>query len=266
MPRRPNPLNPASSPLAYFGSELRIYRDRLKLSQDQAAARSNYSGSYVGAVERAEEMPDLEFAEAMDEGLQTGGALRRLWLGLLQPSVYPTWFDWPKHETEALALRTAQLALVYGLLQTEEYAAALLYEDKVAVQARLARQRILTRTDPKPPLLVCVLDECVLHHEVGSPQIMREQLRYLIDVVSERIAVHVIRSKRHRGVAGSFVLATRKDRSEVAYVETAARGITTGEPLDLTTLNERFESVRSQALPQDQSLELIERTAKERWS
>jgi hypothetical protein len=62
------------------------------------------------------------------------------------------------------------------------------------------------------------------------------------------------------------VLATLEDRSEVAYVETSARGITTGEPQDLATLAERFEAIRSRALPVDQSLELIARTAEERWT
>jgi hypothetical protein len=207
-----------------------------------------------------------EFAAAMDKSLGTGGVLIRLWDGLLKNSAYPPWFDWPIHEAAATVLRTFELALVYGLLQTEEYARALLYGDEAAVQARMARQEILTRNDPAPPLLVCVLDEGVLQREMGGPEVMRDQLRHLVEVASERISVHVIPSGRHRGVAGSFVLATLADRSEVAYVETAARGITTGEPQDLTTLTERFESIRSRALPVDQSLDLITRTAKERWS
>jgi hypothetical protein len=95
---------------------------------------------------------------------------------------------------------------------------------------------------------------------------MRDQLSHLVDVASERVSVHVIPAGPHRGISGSFVLATLADRSEVAYVETAARGVTTGEPQDLTTLTEKSESIRSRALPVDQSLELITRTAEERWT
>jgi hypothetical protein len=95
---------------------------------------------------------------------------------------------------------------------------------------------------------------------------MREQLQHLVAVVSERISVQILPCGLHRGVNGSFALATLDDRREVAYVETAARGITTGEPADLATLTQRFESIRSRALPVDQSLDLITRTAKERWS
>lgn len=84
---------------------------------------------------------------------------------------------------------------------------------------------------------------------------MRNQLQHLVEVVSERVSVQVIPCALHRGINGSFILATLEDRSEVAYEETAARGITTGEPKVLATLAERFEFIRSQALPVDQSLD-----------
>jgi DNA-binding IclR family transcriptional regulator len=106
----------------------------------------------------------------------------------------------------------------------------------------------------------------VLWREVGGPEVMREQLQHLVAVVSDKISVQVLPCGAHRGVNGSFVLATVDDRREVAYVETAAHGITTGEPADLARLNKRLESIRSRALPVDQSLDLITRTVKERWS
>ncbi len=266
MPRRPNPLDPSASPLALFGAELRLLRERAGLSQDQAGARANYSGSHIGSIERAEEMPTRDFAAAMDRVLGSGGVLTRLWQGLIRRSAYPAWFDWPVHEGNADLLRSFQLSVVDGLLQTPEYARALLYDDEQAVRARLARQETLTRAEPKPPYLVCVLDESVLHREIGGPEVMRAQLQHLVDAVGERISVHVIPAGLHRGVNGAFTLATLRDRSEVAYIEKAARGITLAEPKDLATLTERFEAIRSRALPVDQSLDLITRTAKERWT
>ncbi|MBC6459446.1 helix-turn-helix domain-containing protein [Actinomadura sp. HBU206391] len=266
MPKRFSPLDPSSSPLALFGSELRTYRERAGLSHDQLGSKTDYTGSYVGAVERAQEMPKRRFAVAADLALETVGALTRLWDGLLKPSVYPPWFDWPIHEAEATLLRAFELSVVYGLLQTGDYARDLLYGDEAAVEARIARQSVLTREDPPPPLLVCVLDETVLRREVGSPAIMYAQLRHLVQAASERVSIHVIPSRRHRGISGSFVLATLEDRSEVAYIDTAARGVTTGEPQDLRILTEKFESIRSRALPVDQSPDLITRTADELWT
>jgi transcriptional regulator with XRE-family HTH domain len=142
MPRRPGPLNPSSSPLALFGSELRVHRERAGLSQDQLGSKTNYTGSLVGAVERARDMPKREFAVAADLALAADGALTRLWDGLLKSSVYPPWFDWPLHEAETTVLRAFELSVVYGLLQTEDYARALLYGDEPAVEARMARQSV----------------------------------------------------------------------------------------------------------------------------
>ncbi|MCO6006843.1 helix-turn-helix transcriptional regulator [Actinoallomurus purpureus] len=266
MPRRPNPLDPSSSPLALFGSELRFLRERAALSQDQVGAKANYSGSHIGSIERAEDMPLRDFAVKMDKVLNGNGILPRLWDGLLKRSVHPPWFDWPIHEAAADLLRSFHLAVVDGLLQTEAYARVLLHGDEQAVRARMARQELLRRTEPDPPYLVSVLDESVLWRDIGGPEVMREQLQHLVSVVSERISVHVLPCGLHRGINGSFILATLEDRREVAYEEAAARGITTGEPKVLATLTERFESIRSRALPVDQSLDLIMRTAKQRWS
>ncbi|MBC6468969.1 DUF5753 domain-containing protein [Actinomadura alba] len=132
--------------------------------------------------------------------------------------------------------------------------------------ARLTRQSILTRENPPPPHLVCVLDEGVLYREIGSPKVMREQLEHLVASVSDRVSVQIVPSRQHRGISGSFVLATLDDRSEVAYVETAALGMTMGDPKTLTTLNESFDRIRSQALPVDMSIELITRTAERKWT
>ncbi|WP_192810012.1 helix-turn-helix domain-containing protein [Actinomadura rudentiformis] len=266
MPRRSGALNPSSSPLALFGSEVRVRRESMELSLDQLGSRAGYTGSYVGAVERATEMPLRAFAVRIDIALDAHGAIVRLWDGLLKESIYPPWFDWPEHERKAIALRNFQLAVISGLLQTEAYATELLYGDKAAVTARMARQKILTRESPAPPMLICLIDEAALLRDVGGPDVMREQFDHLLASASENINIHVVPSRRHRGVAGSFVLATLEDRSEVAYVETAVRGITTGEPKDLRTASERFEAIRSLALPVDQSLERIERIKVERWT
>jgi hypothetical protein len=130
----------------------------------------------------------------------------------------------------------------------------------------MGRQTILTRETPAPPFLVCVMDESVLWREVGSPKVMYDQLTHLANIVSERVIVQVVPSVFHRGNSGAFVLATLADRHEVAYMETGARGITSGDKEDITILNEVFDSLRSQAFPVNQSIDLILRTAEEKWN
>jgi hypothetical protein len=158
------------------------------------------------------------------------------------------------------------LSVVDGLLQTPEYARAVLAGNEVATGARMGRQHILAREEPPPPYLVCVLNEGVLHHQIGSPQAMHDQLAHLVACVSARISIQVVPNSVDRPeVNGAFHLATLDDGSEMAYMETAARGISTGSREDIRTLNESFDRVRSQALPVKMSMDLITRTAEERW-
>jgi hypothetical protein len=237
------------------------------LTQDQLGARLYVSGSYIGAVERAKETCVRDLAVRADTELETQGEpLTHLWDGTMKGGAYPSWFDWPIYEAKATALRAFQLSVVDGLLQTADYARALLRGDEAAVEARMSRQNVLSREESLPPLLVCVMDESVLRREVGDPKVMRDQLEHLVGVVSARVSVHIVPSVAHDGISGSFVLATLDDRSEVAYVETAAHGLTTGEPKNLRTLTEAFELIRSRALPVDMSMDLITRTAEERWT
>lgn len=264
MSRRPRDLDPTASPLALFGSELRRYRELAGLSQDQLGKKVHVTGSFIGAVERAECRCDRRLAVESDKVPDTRGALVSLWDALVLPSVYPSWFDWPRHERAATVLRAFQFSVVYGLLQTEAYARALLGPDEAAVQARLARQEILSKD--KAPLVVCVLDEGVLHRKVGSPEIMREQLEHLISVASDRIRIQVVPDEWHPGVLGSFVISTPDRGAEVAYVQTVSRGLTIAEPKEIGKLNEIFEQVRSYALPVGQSLDLIRKTVKTRWT
>jgi len=96
---------------------------------------------------------------------------------------------------------------------------------------------------------------------------MREQLEHLLALISPRLSIYIVpRDTIHRGNAGGFVIATLDDRSEVAYVDSALRGMTTGVPDDLQKLTETFESIRSHALPVGQSIDLIKKVLEERWT
>jgi transcriptional regulator with XRE-family HTH domain len=266
MARPPNILNPDESPLALFGSELRRYRERAGLSQDQLGAEVNFSGSFIGQVERGEKRCERILAERVDARLGLPEALASLWDKTLKGHVFPKWFDWPLYEAEAVILKVFGLSVIYGLLQTPAYADVLLDGDEAAVAARLARQEILTRADLAPPRLFCVLDEFALLRDIGGSKVMAEQLAHLLTVASERISIQVVPGRRHRGISGAFEIATLGDSSEVAYVETGARGMTLGSRDDVRTLNESFDVIRSRALPVEMSLDLIARTVEEKWS
>jgi hypothetical protein len=65
---------------------------------------------------------------------------------------------------------------------------------------------------------------------------------------------------------GAFVLATMDDRSEVAYVETAVRAITTDNPADLSVLARTLVALQAQALTGEMSRELMRKVVQEKWT
>ncbi len=134
------------------------------------------------------------------------------------------------------------------------------------MEARLHRQAILFREDPSPPTYRCVVDEGVLHRPIGSHKIMKEQLEHLISVVNPRLSVQVIPHGMHSGLMGGFVIATLDGGGDVLYAETAVRGLTTSDQEDVTAAVERFEAIRTEALPLSMSIELIQRAVEEKWT
>jgi transcriptional regulator with XRE-family HTH domain len=253
--------------LKLFGSEVKRYRSISGLSQEQLGEKVPICGSHIGKIERGETRCDRAIAVKLDELLDTRGALPSLWDELVLDAAFPVWFDWPEVESEAELLLSYQCLVVDGLLQTEDYACALLGGDKGATAARMKRQAILSREDPPPPRLSVLLYEGVLWNEVGGREVMRGQLEHLLSLASPRISVQVVPGPlRPVDTAGAFGLATLPGRTEIGYVATAVRGITVSESEDIRLLSEAYDEIRSRALPVEMSRDLIRRTLEERWA
>jgi len=178
----PNDAGRAGTPAGVFGAELRYYRTRAGLSQKDLASRANVSHDVISKIETGERPPAEDFPPRLDAvpDLDTRGALTRLWDHLKkgQKQRLHGWFqEWADIEAQATVLRWYEPLVVPGLLQTEEYARAILsarpdgklddLDEQVA--ARLARQAILDRTGA--PQLWCILDEGVLHRAIGSSKV-----------------------------------------------------------------------------------------------
>jgi transcriptional regulator with XRE-family HTH domain len=270
-------FDPAGSPLRVFGAELRYYRTRAGLSQEQLGIHVYCSGDLVGKIENGQRAPTQEFALACDTlpELDTRGALMRLWELLrdyLKYRAYPGWFhDWPGKEAEAKTLRTFELVYVPGLLQTEDYALALLRaevmatEDEIAdrVVARMERQAILDLD--KPPMLWVIIDEEVLRRAVGGPAVMRDQLVRLAEAARRpNVVLQIVPAGvgAYEGMNGPFVIANFEDTSSVVYLETAAGGQIIEDATDVAAVTVRWDTIRAEALPRASSLDFLEEVAK----
>ena len=186
MPKE-SELCPADSPTALFGFELRRYRKARSWSQIRLSKAVSYSIGTISMIETARRSPTEDFARRCDEALEAEGALMRLWPMVSHASAPPWFRPWLDVEATAEAIRTWEPLVVPGLLQTEDYARAVLSGDagvapeqiEEQVIARMERQSILRR--PKPPLLWVVIDEAVLHRPIGSPAVMSAQLTHLLE-------------------------------------------------------------------------------------
>ncbi|MBL1083142.1 helix-turn-helix domain-containing protein [Streptomyces actinomycinicus] len=265
-------LDPSASPLDYFGSELRRKREAAGLTQKELGAIIFCTGSLVGQIETTLKVPTREFAERADAALMTDGFFSRL-VGLVLRSQLPTWFQ-PYAELEARAtyVSTYQAQMVYGLLQTEAYARAVLatgMPDQLdeLVAARMERQRILTRE--QPPLTWVVLDEAALHRPIGSREIMRAQLAHLLTFQlnrSVRVQVLPFEAGEHASLVGSFNALRFDDHPEIVYTEDLISGHMSASPDTAREAALRYAHLQASALSVEDSAALITRVMEERYA
>ena len=147
--------------------------------------------------------------------------------------VTPNWFQrYLGLEATASLIRTYDVQLVPALLQTEDYARAVVplrlgrtRADEIArrVQLRLERQQVLSR--PDPPKLWAVVDEAALRRTVGGPRVMRDQLEALVGIVTKvpnvRLQVLPLAAGGHAAAGGSFTILRfpQQDLPDVVYLE-----------------------------------------------
>ncbi|MFE4367189.1 DUF5753 domain-containing protein [Streptomyces sp. NPDC056835] len=166
----------------------------------------------MAKIEAGQRVPPLTFAEACDRTFaHSQGRFVRLWPLVLRYA-FPPWFrQYAELEWTTAALRMFHPQLLPGIVQTEEYARAVLRSGRPTnleelVTARVERQRILERNDPTR--LWIILNESVLRNTVGSEAIMRKQLSSLQDLA--RTPPHVVQiipdSDRHHGWGSPFGL------------------------------------------------------------
>ncbi|MEV4626063.1 helix-turn-helix transcriptional regulator [Micromonospora sp. NPDC049523] len=260
---------------AFLVDEIRLARVAAGMTQEAFGRAANFSPSHVSSVENGTRALTEDFIRGADRALRTGGLYERLAVKLKAAEASPIWFrDWMLAEAEATSLRSYESMVLPGLLQTEAYARAvfasggLLPPDEVErrVAARLARQVVLGRE--KPPQIVGVLDEGMLHRSVGGPEVMREQLLHLVKLSADmpQLRLHVVPLSvgGYAGLSGPFVLATLPKGEEVVYLDNQLRGQVVNEASGLMWIRKAWDSILGEALPPQQSTELIVEVA-EKW-
>ncbi len=262
--------------LSLFADEMKAAREQRGWSQADLADQIPYSLSTISMVEALHRVPTRDLAVHLDKAFGTPGTFTRLEARLRDLPFPASFRPFAAYEAEATALYVFQHSLIPGLLQTPDYARAVLAtrpnttEDELdnLVAARLARQAILTRDDPPAPLLWALIDEGALHRPVAPAEVMHDQLMDLVRMSRlPNITIQVVpySAGGHTGLLGAFVIADLDSSPGIVYVEDIADGRVFEDPGTVSRVTLRYKSLQSEALPKGASRELIARVAEERW-
>jgi transcriptional regulator with XRE-family HTH domain len=262
--------------LSVFVDEMRAMREQRGWSQGELADASRYSESLIAMVETYRRPPTESLARALDAAFGTPDTFGRLQRKVRTVSFPAAFRPFADHEALAVALRWFEHSLVPGLLQTEDYARAVLStrpnaseaEIEGAVADRLVRQQLISRSDPPPPLLWILIDEGVLYRPVAPPVVMYDQFMHLVDLSKlPNVTIQVVpyTAGGHSGLLGAFIVAELPASQSIVFISDVSGGRVAEDPLSVTEAALRFDALRSEALPKTLSRDMIVKVAQERW-
>ncbi len=227
-----------------LGAQLRRLREHAGISRDDAGYHIRASGSKISRMElgrvsfKERDVTDLlEYYGVTDAAEReklvqlTREANATPWYQKFQ-DVVPDWFHvFVGLEEAAQLIRVYEVQFVPGLLQTEEYARAIIMQgapgvdpDEVErrVALRMGRQKLLTRENP--PRYWVIMDEAALRRPMGGRDVHFKQIERLIDLVSEpniTLQVMPFRYGGHAADGGAFTIMRfpETDLPDVVYME-----------------------------------------------
>lgn len=258
-----------STALRVFGTQLKLFREMNSLSREELGRRLGYASHTIKAYELAQRIPEAETVERADEVLGARGVLRAA-IPLLEEAQYPPFFrDLAKLERSCERRCSYETLVVPGLLQTEDYARAVI-ESHVPVHAddqverlvagRLERQGLLTRGG-RPPVHF-VVEQCALERPIGGRKIHREQMARILEQLQLRnvsLQVMPTDTEEHPCIDGALVLLEMPDSRTLGYVEGHARSQLVSDRKKASELVERYAMIRTQALSTRESMQFIEK-------
>ena len=274
-----------------LGAELRRLRTEAGLTLDEVAEQMTCSTSKISRLETGKGIPKLpdvrelmriygvssETEQDMLVRLVRDGREHGWWEPLTE-GVTPERFvldmpsRYPALETEASLIRSFDIAVINGLLQTPAYVREVMRSllsrhtpaelDRL-VELRLRRQQALFAAE-QPLRLEVVLDEAVLARVVGGPEVMAEQLGVVLErSLLPNVAVRVLPfdAGHHRAHVGTFVILRfpAGTGADVVYVEGhAGESYLENEP-DVQRYTTILEDVIDRALPPEDSRAVVAR-------
>jgi transcriptional regulator with XRE-family HTH domain len=268
-PARGYPRAPAAGALAEghggptvlriaLGAQLRRLREAGNLTTAQAAEAIRATGSKISRLERGRSAArQRDVADLLTLYGVSDDTEREQLLVLARQAGAPGW--WQQYsdilprwlelyiglEEAASIIRAYEVQFVHGLLQTEDYARAVILisnarapaeEVDRRVSLRMQRQRLLTQ--PGPRQLWAVLDEAALRRSPAGPEVMRAQLEHLLELTAlPNITLQVVpfHAGPHAAAGGPFTVLRfpEPDLPDVVYLEQLNSALYLDQPGDV---------------------------------
>jgi hypothetical protein len=181
------------------------------------------------------------------------------------------------HEDKAVTIGDFQPIMIPGLLQTQDYAIALIgevgsvpaEEIEGRVDARLLRQSLFNRTYPLPPRSTFFIHEFALRLPVGGREVMSDQLHHLLRMsVRSRITLRMIPATAggHAAIAGQFKLMEFAVFRPVVYLDSETSSLFLEKPKEIAAYRRILSVLAETALNEEQSRDLISTIATELYA
>jgi transcriptional regulator with XRE-family HTH domain len=267
--------------------ELRRLREAAKLTCEEVADHLECSASKISRVETGRvsvsprdvrDMLELYgVAVAQRESLVqlARDSRQKGWWHAFSDTMQPQFATYVGLESAASEIRIYEVSLIPELLQTEDYARAVIRSGMMSspsddidrqVALRMARQPAITRDDP--PKVWAVLDEAALRRQVGGPGLMRLQLEHLLaQAALPNVAVQVIPfgGGAHPAMGRPFIILVFPERvdTDVVYLEDLTSALYVEDVAEVDRYNVFFNHLRATALSFDDSSALITSVLKE---
>jgi transcriptional regulator with XRE-family HTH domain len=267
--------------------ELRRLREAAKLTCEEVADHLECSASKISRVETGRVSVSPRDVRDMLELYGVPGAQRESLVQLARDSRQKGWWHaysdtmqpqmatYVGLESAASEIRIYEVSLIPGLLQTEDYARAVIRAGMVnspsedierRVSLLMARQPAVVREDP--PKVWAVLDEAALRRRVGGSGLMRLQLEHLLaQAALPNVAVQVIPfgGGAHPAMGRPFIILVFPERvdTDVVYLEDLTSALYLEDVAEVDRYNVFFNHLRATALSFDDSAALITSVLKE---
>jgi transcriptional regulator with XRE-family HTH domain len=264
--------------------ELRRLREDRGLTLQEVADRLGGSRATVSRLETGQTRPRQRDVAALLDLYEAPAAEREALLTLARQTGQRGWWtayvdvftgSYVALEDEASEIRTWDAQLIHGLLQTEDYARAVISAGRLLpgpedvdrrIAARKARQALLDR--PDAPHLHAVFDEAVVRRPVGGPAVMSSQLLALAKAARRpNVTIHVLPydAGAHAGLDGRFTILSYPNPADpdIAYVEGTMGDVYLESAEETGQHRKRFDQITALALSPAESTRLIVEAAKE---